>query len=73
MTNYYENSLNYLKKKFTVRSFPLNLFPDLHIEEGDITLFVVLEKTIGYIESNSDRLFCELVISMKPTKCDLSN
>lgn len=73
MTNYYENSLNYLKEKFTVRSFPLNLFPDFHIEEGDITLFVVLEKTIGYIESNSDRLFCELVISMKPTKSDLSN
>lgn len=127
MNNYYYNSLNYLKKKFTIQNFPLNLFPDFHIkhlqnkvtnnplnqiynlkkedihlecfsitnltteniyispiksnyfefflnyEEENIILYVILEKTIGCIESNSDRLFCELLMAMKPNEKDLNN
>ena len=127
MDNYYNNSLNYLKKNFTIQNFPLDLFPDFHVEHlqnkvinsplnqiynlkkediklecfsitnlttdniyinpkksnyfelflnddaENIILYVILEKTIGCIESNSDRLFCELLMAMKPNEKDLNN
>ncbi|MGY3703945.1 hypothetical protein BW731_01355 [Vagococcus martis] len=127
MNNYYNNSLNYLKKNFTIQNFPLDLFPDFHVEHlqnkvinnplnqiynlkkediqlecfsitnltteniyinpkksnyfelflnddaENIILYVILEKTIGCIESNSDRLFCKLLMAMKPNEKDLNN
>ena len=127
MNNYYNNSLNYLKKNFTIQNFSLNLFPYFHIEHlqnkvinnplnqiynlkkediqlecfsitnltteniyinpkksnyfelflndeaENIILYVILERTIGCIESNSDRLFCELLMAMKPNEKDLNN
>lgn len=127
MNNYYNNSLNYLKKNFTIQNFTLDLFPDFHVEHlqnkvinnplnqiynlkkediqlecfsitnltteniyinpkksnyfelffnddaESIILYAILEKTIGCIESNSDRLFCELLMAMKPNEKDLNN
>lgn len=45
----------------------------LSIKDNKIELYVVLEETIGCVESNSDRLFCELLLAMKPTEKDMSN